>query len=164
VCVVADCLRGATSARYCRSHYNRFKLYGDPLVGGPIRTFTGDGSINNGYWWVTIGPNRRHLVPVGRNADFEHRLVLAEALGRPLLPSETVHHKNGDRLDNRLENLELWSTAQPKGQRVEDKLAFARELFQLYDPEIGRSLGWDLDPSTGLPRNAQEPPSVEDGS
>lgn len=156
-CVVEGCGRGATSATYCRTHYNRWKLYGDPLAGGAIRVVTGDGAISHGYWNVAVQPHQRHLVPPGRKKELQHRLVMAEVLGRPLLPEETVHHKNGDRLDNDPANLELWSTSQPKGQRVEDKLEFARALIRLYDAEMSQTLGWDLDPETGAPLNYQWP-------
>ena len=62
----------------------------------------------------------------------EHILVMTEFLGRPLLPKENVHHKNGVRTDNRLTNLELWTRAQPAGKRVADLLMFAREILDTY--------------------------------
>lgn len=62
----------------------------------------------------------------------EHRWVMAQHLGRALLPDENVHHKNGQRADNRIENLELWSTAQPYGQRVADKLEWCRAFIAQY--------------------------------
>jgi predicted nucleic acid-binding Zn ribbon protein len=74
----------------------------------------------------------------------EHRHVMEQLIRRSLLPTEEVHHRNGDRTDNttdgplvdfRSGNLELWSTSQPKGQRVADKVEYAVELLRLYRPD-----------------------------
>lgn len=78
----------------------------------------------NGYRMVYVGP--------GRPRQMEHRLVMAEILGRELLPTETVHHRNGDRADNTPANLELWVQAQPYGQRAADLVAFARDVLARY--------------------------------
>ncbi len=155
-CEVPGCDRPPGRSGLCRSHATRLRRYGDPEHGGPLRTTGAGGSLSHGYWWVAVPAGKRHLVPAGRRAEFEHRLVMAEALGRPLRGDEVVHHRNGDRLDNRLANLELWTTAQPKGQRVQDQVAFALEVLARYAPDLAGALTPLLDPETGQPVTREE--------
>lgn len=60
---------------------------------------------------------------------------MERVLGRALHADETVHHINGARDDNRPENLELWVSRHPRGQRVADQIAWAEEILRAYAPD-----------------------------
>ena len=134
-CSVVDCDRLAHAQGYCGTHYKRAIKHGEVLPDTPIRVTTGDGWLSHGYWNVPVPPELRHLTN-GETKIGEHRLVMARHLGRALTSDEVVHHINGNRTDNRIENLELWSTAHPKGQRNEDKIEHAIALLRRYAPEL----------------------------
>lgn len=125
-CSVDGCEAKHNAKGLCQLHYSRLKNFGDAYA-TPKTSPRGAGSIHpEGYRVITIAKETRVL---------EHRYVMAQHLGRDLLPSENVHHLNGDRADNRIENLELWSTAQPAGQRIPDKVSYAIEILSTYAPE-----------------------------
>lgn len=131
-CSADGCDKPSLAKCLCSGHYSLFRKYGDHTKAQ--------------YKWHARGKNEWHecstgyiwrYAPGDPNASansyvYQHRSVMSEMIGRPLLKNENVHHINGDKKDNRPENLELWVKSQPAGQRVSDLVEWAEQILRLY--------------------------------
>lgn len=129
-CSFESCKKSAKVEWLCGTHYAQKRRGVELTPVHPNLGNWGKPSHSNGYLVLsrTLPGGVKETIP-------QHRLVMQEHIGRELLPEETVHHLNGVRDDNRIENLELWSKSHPYGQRVTDKVEWAKEMLRLYEPE-----------------------------
>lgn len=134
-CMVENCGKKHTAIGLCQSHYKSFRTFLDRHK-EPIDWQSYSNIVHRGY--VTMY-DPSHPNASKKGIVMEHRIVMEKMIGRYLERYENVHHKNGDRSDNRPENLELWSVKQPKGQRQKDKIEYALEILNQYAPELLRS-------------------------
>jgi len=122
----------------CAAHYERLRRHGTPLGFAPKgpnkgkiyrtplekRYEKGDGYIR------LFDPSHPNSNKAGYLS--EHTYIMSCHLERPLFPDESVHHLNGIRHDNRIENLELWTKPPRKGIRVKDAILDCIEFLKLY--------------------------------
>lgn len=121
----ANLSRGNTTSCGCKNRF-RSKEAHPNWKGGKIKTSAG----------YLICLTETHPFASSNGYVMEHRLIMEKMIGRYLLSNENVHHINGKRDDNRPENLEIWATCQPKGQRPKDLVAYSLEILKLYAPEM----------------------------
>lgn len=122
-CNVMDCTSLQIAKGMCSLHYQR-AINGHPLIRDVACWLNTQGYI------CEYIPNHMQANSDGR--VLQHRKVMSEYVGRRLESFETVHHKNGDKMDNSIDNLELWSGIHPSGQRVEDLIEFAETILRMY--------------------------------
>lgn len=132
VCATENCGGVVVAKGLCFACYTRVKKRGTTDYSTKYLRRFEKIVDDHGYVMVPapLHPNARKSKRVP-----EHRLVMSQYLGRPLRENENVHHKNGNRQDNRIENLELWVVTQPSGQRPQDLMKWAREILKAYAPD-----------------------------
>jgi hypothetical protein len=133
-----------------RLHDSRFGVGAGDMRGrlsGPARR----GSANPRWNGGTMHTSQGYIavkVPVGHHLRqahgyaYEHQLVAEQMLGRRLRPNETVHHLNGDRADNRPENLEVIMRSEHAANHVATESV--RDEFGRFRPGVARPWPPDL--------------------
>ena len=104
-CSIKGCKAFYWAKDFCSNHYQIWRRTGNPFSELALRQ--GKGYIDtNGY----------KRIPVNNKSVREHRHVMEQHLGRPLDRDEHIHHIDGDKLNNKIENLILISNAKHRSQ------------------------------------------------
>ena len=132
-CTTEGCDRIQSCRSLCRKCYGKvwYEEYERKNRGAKkhIHKPVGDKFVNT-YGYVVIKIQGSKGVKAKR--ELEHRYIMSIFLGRKLETYESVHHKNGNKQDNELDNLELWVTKQPRGQRPKDLIEYAKWILKTY--------------------------------
>ena len=117
-----SCLRNEKSGERGRAQLKGNKYTWN---GGRFKT-------REGYCRVVLKGHPRADV---RGYVLEHLLVMENHIGRPVERDETVHHKNGNKSDNRIENLGLRVGNHGRGGDIDHVVKYAIKILKRYAPE-----------------------------
>ena len=127
-CLFPECKNKNKCRGWCWGHYEQvFKKQIEPKPLKKRNKIQGRWRYNSEGYVLRISNKKRIL---------QHRAVMEQYIERSLLAHENIHHKNGIRDDNRIENLELWTKSQPPGCRVSDKIAWCKEFLADYGMRV----------------------------
>ena len=79
-----------------------------------IKLYHGDVDNSNARWYYSNMNKQYPTAQVNKKQWRVHRYIMEQHLGRKLLSNELVHHINGDRYDNRIENLDIVTRSEHK--------------------------------------------------
>lgn len=102
-----------------------------------------------GYVKIRVG--KSHPLSCPNGYCYEHKLVMVAALGRQIMPNEVIHHINGDKTDNRIENLEVVPRGEHNQHHNQEKVRNDKGQF-IGKKKAGRLLDgkeWNQFPEVG---------------
>lgn len=158
VCIVGGCVSRPVAKNMCGLHYNRSRRiagkvaqkhdpnYDSRRIAEMTAPLRGTGPIEMKRWVNRLGyvlivvpqntpgaPKKRSLLTKHRTTHMlEHRYVMSKHLGRAILPWETVHHKDGNRANNDISNLELRSGQHGPGIIISDGVHACLDYIERY--------------------------------
>ena len=133
-CSVDGCNDPSLARGFCKRHYATWHRNGDPTKQSEQHLRRHQDLVDDNGYVTVYAPSHPNATKINRVP--KHRVVMSEFLGRALRKNENVHHINGVKTDNELENLELWVTSQPKGQRPQDLVTYAKKILKAYAGEV----------------------------
>ena len=133
-CPITGCPRTISINGYCSLHYLRIQKTGDPGPPLPILPEMSGQPFTDKKGYVYLYTDRTDGT---RGVIYEHRHVMEQHIGRPLQDEEIVHHKNGIKDDNRIENLEILIKNHPRGHRPAD---IAEWMVEFHYDEVLQAL------------------------
>lgn len=127
-CLVLDCERRPANRGMCDKHAQQRMAGIIDEEGNTLRQFKAFRRPRKDRWvgqqgYVLVKAPKSHPHARQDGSILEHRLVMEEHLGRHLGPEEVVHHVNGVKDDNRIENLQLRESVRKHGhghEQIED--------------------------------------------